>query len=353
MPIAATRIRLLLRLAAIVLPVVAAAAAAQPAVALAQPLPQLPSMPGLDQLLADPGKWLTDMFNAALISLGNKTTGDVVGFMNWLMGSGNVISQTPAELSYSNPAVTELWNTMDKAGLAGLGAVTVWSGVNLIVHPHIRAPYHGALELIPRVVLGGILVHSSLGWGTFVIELNNALCREIGGAAMPAWTDLQQQPPGDAVLLNLIAMAIYLVLGLMLLGQMLMRLALVDALLVIAPLALLCWVVPQTYAWARLWFSTFFGTVLVQAIQVLVLRLGADLIQRLPGMLSSIASDPGNSGHVWLTTLLLGMAVLQLTRKIPRLMPGMPAGMGAAYAGPTIRQLGALFSSGKGGRNSK
>jgi hypothetical protein len=112
-------------------------------------------------------------------------------------------------------------------------------------------------------------------------------------------------------------------------------------------------VVPQTYAWARLWFSTFFGTVLVQAIQVLVLRLGADLIQRLPGMLSSIVSDPGNGGHVWLTTLLLGMAVLQLTRKIPRLMPGVPAGMGAAYAGPSIRQISALFNSGKSGRNSK
>src|SRR5262249_10632015 len=146
---------------------------------------------------------------------------------------------------------------------------------------------------------------------------------------------------------------IFGVCGLRRLGQMLMRLALVDALLVIAPLALLCWVVPQTYGWARLWFSTFFGTVLVQAIQVLVLRLGADLIQRLPGLLSSIASDPGNGGHVWLTTLLLGMAVLQLVRKIPRLMPGVSAGMGVAYAGPTIRQLGALFSSGRSGRSSK
>ena len=74
--------------------------------------------------------------------------------------------------------------------------------------------------------------------------------------------------------MNLIAMAVYLVMGLLLLGQMLMRLALLDALLVIAPLALLCWVLPQTYRWARLWFSTFFATVFVQSIQVLVLQLG-------------------------------------------------------------------------------
>ena len=68
---------------------------------LAQILPQLPSAPGLDRLLSDPAGWLTDMFNAALLSMGQKTTGDVVGFMNWLMGSGNVISQTPSALSCS------------------------------------------------------------------------------------------------------------------------------------------------------------------------------------------------------------------------------------------------------------
>src|SRR5579871_6582789 len=141
---------------------------------LAQILPQLPSAPGLDQLLSDPAGWLTDMFNAALLSMGQKTTGDVVGFMNWLMGSGNVISQTPSVLSYDNPAVGDLWASMRKVGDVGLAVVTVWAGVNLMIHPHIRAPYHGALELIPRVLLSGIMINTSLGWGKFVIDLNNA-----------------------------------------------------------------------------------------------------------------------------------------------------------------------------------
>ena len=52
-------------------------------------------------------------------------------------------------------------------------------------------------------------------------------------------SSLPQLPDSGEVLLNLLAMAIYLILGLLLMGQMLMRLALVDALLVIAPLALL------------------------------------------------------------------------------------------------------------------
>jgi hypothetical protein len=148
-------------------------------------------------------------------------------------------------------------------------------------------------------------------------------------------------------------MAIYLVMGMLLTGQMLMRLALVDALLVLAPLALLCWVLPQTYSWARLWFSTFFGTVFVQSVQVLVLRLGSDLIQRLPGVLLSAGSEPAEAGRVWLTTLLLGMAVLQLARKIPRFMPGYPVGLGAANTGfSPVRQITSIFhgSSKKGGR---
>src|SRR5439155_25199234 len=159
------------------------------------------------------------------------------------------------------------------------------------------------------------LINTSLDWGHFVIDLNNFLCQKLGATSIPAW-DSVMQPGAGAALMNLIAMVIYLLMGLLLLGQMLMRLALLDALLVIAPLALLCWVLPQTYSWARLWFSTFFGTVFVQSIQVLVLRLGTDLIDRLPSMLPSVAADPLGHTRVWLATLLLGIAVLQLARRI-------------------------------------
>src|SRR5207245_922347 len=237
-------------LAGVVIGLLSVAAAAQPA--LAQAVAGQPAVPGtgLGDLVADPGKWATTMFNAALVGLGQKTTSEVVGSMGWLLGNG-------------------------------------------------------------------ILVNTSLGLGHFIIDLNNALCQRIGATAIPAWDSVVQPGAGPA-LINLIAIAIYLVMGLLLLGQMLMRLALLDALLVIAPLALLCWVLPQTYSWARLWFSTFFGTVFVQSIQVLVLPLGAGLIQRLPSLLPALGLEPVENSRVWLVTLLLGVAVLQLARKVPR-----------------------------------
>jgi hypothetical protein len=337
----------LLGLASGVLSVVTAG---HPALAQAQPQVSLAAQAaaqgtGLGELLADPGKWATTMLNEALLKLGARTTSDVVGFMGWLLGSSNLISQTPPGLSYDSEPVRLLWGTMVAVADAGLAVVTVWGGVNLMIHPHIRAPYHGALELVPRVFLSGVLINSSLGWGHFVIDLNNLLCQALGSTVMPAWTSALQ-PDAAATLMNLIAMAVYLVMGLLLLGQMLMRLALVDALLVVAPLALLCWVLPQTYSWARLWFGTFFGTVFVQSIQVLVLQLGAALIQRLPSLLSPAQSDPVEQGHLWLMTLLLGVAVLQLARKVPRLMPGYPSGGGGISAMGSVRQMAALLTVG-------
>jgi len=48
----------------------------------AQVLPQTPvSDTGFGELVTNPAKWLTNMFNAALANLGRKTTGDVVDFM--------------------------------------------------------------------------------------------------------------------------------------------------------------------------------------------------------------------------------------------------------------------------------
>ena len=104
--------------------------------------------------------------------------------------------------------------------------------------------------------------------------------------------------------------------------------------------------VPQTYSWARLWFSTFFGSVFVQFLQVAVLQLGSDLMASLVRMVPSPASDPLHGAGRWLTTLLLGLAVLQLARRIPRLMPGYPAG---AAAMPVLgvlatRTLASMFS---------
>jgi hypothetical protein len=72
-----------------------------------------------------------------------------------------------------------------------------------------------------------------------------------------------------------------------------------------------CWILPQTQGWGRLWGTLFIGTVFAQAVQVLTLRLGFNLTTDLPPATASGLIQP-----------LLGIAVLALTLKIPGLMRG-------------------------------
>jgi hypothetical protein len=312
--------------------------------------PAQPPSPG--QIFTDPGSVITWAFNAALVNVGSSTTNDLANALGSVLGSdGNVINRTPPELSYGSDVVRRLQGLLRGVANVGLAVAAAFGGINLIVNPHTRAPYHGALELVPRLLVGGVLVNTSLDWGRFAIDANNALCAAIGAGLMPGWRTMLDIDAGG-VLLNLIAIAIYLVMGLLLVGQMLMRLALVDVLLIVAPIGLLCWILPQTQSWARLWFTTFFGTVFVQFVQVAVLQLGTELMQNLATLLPSVVQNPLEGGQHWLATLLLGVAVLQLARRVPRLMPGYPS-IGADSWGPVravaSRQLVSMLGGSRAG----
>ena len=130
--------------------------------------------------------------------------------------------------------------------------------------------------------------------------------------------------------MDVIAILIYLVTSLLLLLQMLMRLALIDVLLVAAPLGLLCWVLPQTQGWARLWSATFFTAVFTQFVQVLALKLGASLLTELAPMAPDAA----------LLALFLGVAVLALTLRIPGLLR-LHVGDGLSFARYYVYRQGA------------
>lgn len=63
--------------------------------------------------------------------------------------------------------------------------VTLWGGFNLIVRQHLGNTYHEAMEFLPRLLLGALLVNTSRSWGRLAIDANNALCQAIGQASLP------------------------------------------------------------------------------------------------------------------------------------------------------------------------
>jgi hypothetical protein len=109
----------------------------------------------------------------------------------------------------------------------------------------------------------------------------------------------------------MIALAIILaVMNLLLAWQMLVRLALLFLLIVLAPLGLLCFGLPQTQGYGRLWTSMFAVTLFVQFFQVVTLALGGMLISytETTGLLTL---DTG------VMSLLVSTAVIYLVLRIP------------------------------------
>src|ERR687885_413990 len=127
-----------------------------------------------------------------------------------------------------------------------------------------------------------------------------------------------------------------IVMAILLAVQQLMRLALVDALVILAPLAALLWILPQSQGWGRLWGRLFVGTVFAQAVQVLVLRLGFNLATEFPPLTAAGLLQP-----------LLGIAVLALALKVPGLMGGGAAG-GNLVTGLLGTAAGAAVGAGVG-----
>jgi hypothetical protein len=278
--------------------------------------------------LPDPKQWAADVFNQVLVNLLRGISDALRGVVSDVLNSSlNFITQTPPPGSYESPTVQTLWGAVRAIANAALALVALWGGFNLLAREHVGSPYHEAMELFPRLVLGALLANTSLSWAQLVIDANNALCQTVGQTSLPAW---ERADSATQQLVDVIAILIYLVTSLLLLLQMLMRLALIDVLLVVAPLGLLCWVLPQTQSWARLWSATFFTAVFTQFVQVLALKLGGSLLTELAPMAPDAA----------LLALFLGVAVLALTLKIPGLLR-MHVGDGLSFARYYVYRQGA------------
>jgi hypothetical protein len=195
-----------------------------------------------------------------------------------------------------------------------LAVVVLVGGFNVMLRPYMGAVYTGALEFLPRVLLGGILINTASWWCRLAIDTNNAACGVFG---TPTTIDVLAgvlRVGGDPIS-RLVMVLVLVVMTILLIVQQLMRLALVDVLFVVAPLAAWLWILPQSQARGRLWGRLFVGTVFAQAVQVLTLRLGFSLTTGLPPFSAAGLLQP-----------LLGIAVLALVLKIPSLMGGGAAG---------------------------
>ncbi len=303
--------------------------------------PQLPDIPNpLDWFSnLDPRKWAGDILNALLTVIGQALLEAIRGFVDWALGIGdsslNFVTRTPAEGTYGSPTVRSLWDFSRALVNVALAVIVMWGGFNIMVKEHTRSPYHEVMELLPRLILAALAANLTLEFARGLIDANNAIAAGVGQVGLPGYDQATPSQEGIALIFTALA---YGIVAILLVLQMLMRLALIDMLIVLAPVASLLWVLPQTQGWFRWWANLFPITVFQQAVQMMVLRLGSALMVELtPGSLSNA-----------LLTLLLGIAVCWLTLKVPSLLRGQVhhAGISSVLSLVLITKLAGSFAGG-------
>jgi hypothetical protein len=266
--------------------------------------------------LGDLRTWLQDTITQIvtdfLSGLGKGFADAIVSFID----NVNFLTRTPENLSYDNDLVKQYATATQVLANGLLAVVVLLSGYNVMLRPYMGATYASALEFLPRLLLGVILINTAAWWCRLAIDANNAACDVFGAPTIAEAVSRVLVVVVDPThLLGPLMLLVAVVMAILLLVQQLMRLALVDVLLILAPLAALLWILPQSQAWGRLWGRLFVATVLSQAVQVLTLRLGFNLATDLPQLSAAGVLQP-----------LLGIATLALALKIPSLMGGGAAG---------------------------
>ncbi len=223
--------------------------------------------------LLDPGTWLP-CFIAAGIDL---VTGWVRTIVNTQMFA-DVWGSTNVLLTVENPVVVRYHTAIRLASdlLLALFAMGVFG--EILVCQRAHQTYHHAVEKIWRLVLIAFLSNMSLAVIAQAVDLSNIMTGGVwsvqssGLDAVMAHTD-----PGSAVVVASIFALANEIMLLLLFVQMVMRLALLDVLIVLAPLGLLCYGWGPTQEWGQLWRQHFTATLVVQFVQVVALVLGEDL----------------------------------------------------------------------------
>lgn len=286
----------------------------------------------------DGGGWFERRFVGVITFFLGRVTNPMQQLIGseWNNESGFILHTGP-QITYNNETVLGFWGTLRTIANLALVLIGMWGGFNIIVRDSIGAEYHGAMELLPRLILGAVMINTGPWFIKLLIDVNNALCFAVGQASPPGWDAAgEAQRTLIGLLLWLVLLALLLVFQLV----MLFRLAMLNFLIVLAPMAPLCWVLPQTQGYARSWMRNFVGTVFSQFLQVLALSLTVSLL----GALKPMGSDQV------LSELLVAIAMMFVVFKAPALLAYHDSGgwVGGFLGYAAVRSV--MSRMGEGGR---
>ena len=237
----------------------------------------------------------------------------------------DILTGTPPDLTYAHELVKQAWMVVWAITTGALVVILGWMGLSFIVSEHLGRQQTGWREMVPRLVLGLVAAASSLWWCALVLDVADAVSGFIAVSLNVTPGDLLRAPldtflravqAGSVGMAQLLAL-LYLVYGFLVLYvivQMVLRLALIDILLALAPIALGLWILPHTAGWGRHWLRLFMTTVFQQAVQLIALALGIGFLNEF----ASVAAFEPVQDLIW--KLLMSLAFVYMATRVPSMM---------------------------------
>ncbi len=239
----------------------------------------------------------------------NDVSASVSGTVETYLLSTNDVSTFSAHRLTDDPAIQAMFHFTLALGDLLMVLVFTYAFFRSQWERSFRAHY--TLKVIlPRAMAAIAIGHFALLFGQMAIDLNNTLIHAVWTQPLPSgstrfpWTFALTTGFGLPLFQIIVRLAIVVMLLIVALTYV-VRFALLSLLLVIAPLAALCMILPETKRYAQSWLRLFLLTVFMQFAQVLVLRFAGLFASELSG--SPIQA-------------LYGLAVLYLVIKVPGLM---------------------------------
>jgi hypothetical protein len=225
---------------------------------------------------------------------------------------GNFITNTPPENSYDNPDLKNQWDKWWGWGIAIWGLLCTIVGLWILAGDYVGIPTREPKEIIVNLFAFGLLAAFSLKLVAAAIQGSNAFCKALSvGGADRFLIDTPPKPDGDIGLF--FGQCVLIAVSFIFMIVMWLRMWVLDALTIVAPVCLLTGMLPATSRLFDAWTSRFTQFLLMQPFVVVALLLATSASDMLHtsqgvadalGLLSTIAAlvlalfAPGIMGNV-------------------------------------------------------
>jgi hypothetical protein len=176
----------------------------------------------------------------------------------------------------SNVTIRHFEPAVQVVANAALVLVVAWTSYRIMWGTGVRSQY-AARILLPRLLMGSLLINFALPLFQMVVQASNVVCDAIQSfGTIPDWKSwwstftLDQTHGALQVITTAVLVVGYDVLAI----TYLVRYAILIALAITAPLAGLLFTLPDTHHLAKHWTSLFLTNLLMQPAQLFVLGVG-------------------------------------------------------------------------------